>query len=92
MKRLAEQLQKQPAGVVLGVSESLDGGIETIYWAQQPFVRARGLGKTLWKKLADDFNVRYIWGECRQEQSLSEVFPTLTLLLTDGLYCVFLLP
>ncbi len=92
MKRLAEQLQKQPAGVVLGVSESLDGGIETIYWAQQPFVRARGFGKTLWKKLADDFNVRYIWSECRQEQSLSDVFPTLKLLLADGLYCVFLLP
>lgn len=92
MKSLASQLAAQPQGVVLGVSNSLDGGIETIYWAKQPFVMARGLDGAIWKKLAEDFQVRYLWSECKQIDKLWELFPASQLLLSNNLYCVLALP
>jgi hypothetical protein len=91
MKPLADQLAKQPRGVVLGVSSSLDGGIETIYWARQPFVMGRGMDEALWKKLSTDFSVRYVWAECPQERALQQIFPTSEILLTNDRYCVFTL-
>lgn len=92
MRGLAKQLAELPKGVVLGVSNSLDGGIETIYWAKQPFVTARGLNETLWRKLASDFQVRYIWSECQQGDQLQKIFPNSQLLLSNGLYCVLIRP
>ncbi|PWH16655.1 MAG: hypothetical protein DDG59_08915 [Anaerolineae bacterium] len=92
MKSLAEQLGHQPRGVVLGVANSLDGGIETIYWSKQPFVTGRGIEASLWKQLAIDFQVRYLWGECQQAQEIRQVFAASQLLLSNGFYCVFGLP
>ncbi|GAB4482306.1 MAG: hypothetical protein Kow0088_25150 [Anaerolineales bacterium] len=89
MKALAIRLAQQPQGVVLGISNSLDGGIETIYWAKQPFVMARGVGGEVWKKLSTDFGVRYVWAECGQTGELQTHFPTSELLLSNGRYCIF---
>lgn len=88
MRSLAQQQAEQPKGVVLGVSNSLDGGIETLYWAKQPFVMARGMSETLWEKLAADFQVRYLWSECLQRDRLQKIFPTSQLLLSNQRFCV----
>jgi hypothetical protein len=92
MKELANLLAEKPGGVVLGVSSSLDGGIETIYWTKQPFVAGRGINESLWNKLATDFRVRYFWSECTQKEKLERLFPNSRLLLSNDLYCVLELP
>lgn len=91
MRNLAKQFLAQPKGVVLGVSNSLDGGIETIYWTEQPFVMARGMKPEVWKKLAKDFQARYLWSDCPQRDLLQQHFPTIQLLLFNELYCVLIL-
>ena len=88
MRELANLLAEKPEGVMLGVSPSLDGGIETIYWAKQPFVTGRGMSESIWKKLATDFRVRYLWSECAQRDSLQRLFPNSQVILSNSLYCV----
>lgn len=92
MKELANLLAEKPGGVILGLSSSLDGGIETIYWAKQPFVTGRGLNESIWKKLATDFQVRYLWSECTQKDILQRLFPNLQIYLSNDLYCVLEIP
>ncbi len=92
MKSLALQLEQKPTGVILGVADGLDGGIETIYWTKQPFVMGRGLDQALWQKLAADFKVRTLWCECRQVEMLQNLFPTIQLLLVNDLFCVVRFP
>lgn len=92
MRELANLLAAKPGGVILGVSPSLDGGIETIYWTKQPFVTGRGLNESILKKLAADFQVRYLWSECTQRDTLQRLFPNPLLLLSNDLYCVLELP
>lgn len=92
MRELTNLLAEKPGGVILGVSPSLDGGIETIYWAKQPFVAGRGVNESIWKKLAADFQIRYLWSECTQRDTLHWLFPNLQVLLSNDLYCVLELP
>lgn len=92
MRELANLLAEKPGGVILGVSPSLDGGIETIYWAKQPFVAGRGLNESIWKKLAIDFQIRYLWSECTQRDILQRLFPNLQVYLSNDLYCVLEIP
>ncbi|MCX8061465.1 MAG: hypothetical protein N3D16_02665 [Anaerolineales bacterium] len=91
MRNLAKQLAEQPKGVVLGISNNLDGGIETIYWARQPFVMARGFNKIIWRKLAIDFQAHYVWSECQQRERLQKLFPSSQLLLYNDLFCVLVI-
>ena len=92
MQPMAVQLGQLPKGVVLGVSHSLDGGIETIYWSEQHFVAGRGFDPDIWIKLARDFKVRYIWSDRDQEQTIMSVFPDARMILANNQYLVYQLP
>ncbi len=92
MRSVAAQLRQQSLGTVLGVSNSLDGGIETIYWTKLPFVMGRGLDSFIWRKLATDFHVRYLWADCLQQETLQQIFPVSQRILSNGVYCVLKLP
>ncbi|MDD5468803.1 MAG: hypothetical protein PHS96_13455 [Anaerolineales bacterium] len=70
-----EALQAAEPGVVLGYSQALDGGIETVYWSRLPFIAGRGLGTAEIRKLATDFRVDYAWADLATQPALLAVFP-----------------
>ncbi|MGB9640602.1 MAG: hypothetical protein ACPL4H_06780 [Anaerolineales bacterium] len=92
MQPLAIQLGQLPHGVVLGIANSLDGGIETIYWSKQPFVAGRGFTPEIWEKLVGDFEVRYIWCDQDQEEEVLNMFPKAKTLLFNQQFCVVQIP
>jgi len=92
MKPLAQSLAALPQGVVLGYSELLDGGIETIYWHRFPFVAGRGMDEAEIKKLVSDFNVRYIWVDTTTGSSTEKWFPSARRIGQSGDFMVLELP
>ncbi len=92
MHPLAIEMGKFPKGVVLGAADSLDGGIETIYWSRQPFVAGRGFSRLIWEKLAKDFQVQYIWSDQDQEKQIRMTFPEAKKILSNRNFSVFQLP
>lgn len=92
MQPLALELGQLPHGVVLGIANSLDGGIETIYWSKQPFVAGRGFTPEIWEKLGKDFEVRYIWCDQDQEEEVLKVFPQAKTRLSNHQFRVLQLP
>ncbi|MFZ5808528.1 MAG: hypothetical protein ACOY16_04520 [Chloroflexota bacterium] len=89
MKPLAESLGKMPPGVVLGIANTLDGGIETIYWARQPFVAGRGMNEVILRKLAGDFAVTYLWVDRSQEGWVRDIFPQARVLIENAAYQLY---
>jgi hypothetical protein len=89
MHTLALELKKLEPGVVLGYSQSLDGGIETVYWDRFPFVAGRGLDTPAIQKLANDFRVRYIWCDDQTRTIVEGSFSNAHLLLEHTPYSVY---
>lgn len=87
-----DALQQAPPGVVLGYAEALDGGIETVYWAQMPFIAGRGFGKTELRRLAVDFKVNYIWADQTTQPVVVAAFPQSRVLARSGPFVVLELP
>lgn len=92
MKPLASWLASMPEGVVLGYAQPLDGGIETIYWHHLPFVAGRGLGEAEIKKLAKDFNIRYIWADTITRDTIEEWLPEVKILKQSGEFTILEMP
>ena len=93
MRPLAVELAKQETGVVLGIAETLDGGIETVYWTGLPFVAGRGLRKAEIGKLGHDFHARYLWADEATLGLARAAFPTARLILENPpFYVLELLP
>ncbi len=92
MQPLASSLATWPPGVVLGYAQSLDGGIETVYWHGLPFVAGRGLGELEIKKLVADFDIRYIWVDATTLPSMQAWFPSVKLIDQSGEFAIFELP
>jgi hypothetical protein len=92
MVPLAKQMIDLPSGVVLGYSDSLDGGRETIYWNRRPYVYAVGFKMIEVQKLVRDFNVRYIWADQTTADQVQSGFPGATVVLSDGFFSVFEIP
>jgi 4-amino-4-deoxy-L-arabinose transferase-like glycosyltransferase len=89
MQPLALELGQLPHGVVLGIANSLDGGIETIYWARQPFVTGRGMNEVVLRKLASDFTVAYLWADRGQEDWVRDIFPQAHILEENAAYTLY---
>jgi hypothetical protein len=92
MQPLASSLASRPEGIVLGYAQSLDGGIETVYWHRFPFVAGRGLGEMEIKKLAVDFHIRYIWVDSTTLPSVQEWFPAARQIEQSGEFTTLELP
>jgi hypothetical protein len=80
MRTLALRAANFEEGVMLGLSKSLDGGIETVYWTRLPYVSARLAGVDLSQpgpelgRLVHDFDVRYVWvDDFTRERVLSDL-------------------
>jgi hypothetical protein len=89
MRTLAFELREMAPGVVLGYSRTLDGGIETVYWHQLPFVYGRGLEMETIQKLTHDFDVRYIWADQTTVHQVESAFSNAVLVLSGDIYFVF---
>lgn len=83
MHPLADELQKQPPGTVLGYAQVLDGGIETVYWTGFPFVAGRDLKTDEIQILARDFGVRYIWADEDTLPTAQLAFPGAQIILSN---------
>jgi len=88
MQPLAISLATRQPGVVLGYSQYLDGGIETVYWHRFPFVAGRGMSEMEIKKLAADFNFRYIWADTTSAPTLQQWFPAANVIDRSGEFVV----
>lgn len=91
MRPLAIALGSLEPGVTLGYSNSLDGGIETVYWHRFPFVCGRGFNMQEVQKLVHDFDVRYIWTDESTAQQIASEFPEASVILTNEPYYVLAL-
>ena len=89
MQPLAKQLAHQPPGVVLGYARALDGGVETVYWHQQPHVQATGIPPQFLPRLAADFHVRYLWTDTALQETLTAAFPHAKRILANRSFAVF---
>jgi hypothetical protein len=89
MLSLVGELSNLEPGVVLGVSSSLDGGFETVYWLGWPFVYGRGRNMPEVQKLVDDFGVRYIWSDQATTDMIESTLPNASLILSNKVYQVF---
>jgi hypothetical protein len=89
MRPLAMALGSLEPGVTLGHSNSLDGGIETVYWHRFPFVYGRGFNTQEVQKLVHDFDVRYIWTDESTVHQIASEFPEARVILTNEPYYVF---
>jgi hypothetical protein len=92
MRPLAGELAALGPGVSLGVSQALDGGIETVYWTGFPFVAGRGMGMDEWRKLAIDFDVRYVWADETTLPLAETAFPNARLILKNPPFSILVLP
>ena len=89
MREMVDVLNDFEPGVVMGFSKSLDGGIETVYWHDMPFVFGRGLDTNEVQKLAADFQVRYVWVDQGTLSAFELAFPDAFLLQRNQLYAIF---
>jgi len=92
MQPLALELAQREAGVVLGMAQGLDGGIETVYWQRFPFVAGRDLDPQALVKLVNDFHVRYLWSDEATNAPLLDTFPAAILILESAPFYVYELP
>lgn len=88
MQPIAVSLATRDYGVVLGFSHYLDGGIETVYWHRLPFVAGRGMGEMEIKKLASDFDIRYIWADNTTICLLQQWFPSAKMIDQSGEFAI----
>lgn len=89
MKDLASEMTNLDPGTVLGYSNELDGGIETIYFHRLPFVYGSGFKIDEMIKLVRDFNVRYIWTDNSNVGTIKNEIPEANLILSNDLFLVF---
>ena len=65
MRHVVSELSIRPSRPLLGYSTSLDGGAETVYWDEFPFIRGRGynglMEPAIVRKLVADFDIGYVW-------------------------------
>jgi hypothetical protein len=105
MRALAEELAREEPGVTLGYAGSLDGGLETIYWAGVPYVRGGGSNAEdsgsvaandyqvrKLQKLAQDFDARYIWADAQTLPTIQRAFPDVQVKLQHDPYYVLEMP
>jgi hypothetical protein len=93
MRELATELGTLEPGVTLGYAESLDAGIETVYWHEFPFVAGHGFTQAEEiRKLVSDFGVRYIWADKATVDRLKSFLPEARLILRNERYFVFEMP
>lgn len=92
MQPLAISLATRSQGVVLGYSQYLDGGIETVYWHRFPSVAGRDMSEKEIKKLVTDFDIRYIWADVVTFDSLQQWFPEAKLIDQSGEFVILELP
>ena len=92
MQEMVNELNSFDTGIVMGFAKSLDGGIETVYWHDMPFVFGRGLDPNEVQKLAEDFQVRYVWVDQDMLAAFENAFPDAFLLRNNDLYAIFELP
>lgn len=99
MLPIAQKLALLPSGVVLTGAAALDGGIEAAYYHRQPMVRgishgdaAGGSNVELLRKLARDFDARYVWVDANTREAMGQVFPGARAVLGNGAFFVLELP
>lgn len=92
MLPLVRELGQLEPGVVLGYSDSLDGGFETVYWHRFPFVCGRGREMDEVQKLVHDFDVRYIWADQSTVHMIESYFPEARIILSNEPYYVLEVP
>lgn len=93
MLELAKELGTFEPGVTLGYADSLDGGIETVYWHRFPFVAGCGFTRIEEvRKLVDDFDVRYVWTDEAGVDRVKSFLPGAKLISRNETYSVFEMP
>ncbi|MDM8528628.1 hypothetical protein QUF58_10510 [Anaerolineales bacterium HSG24] len=97
MVELSTALGQLEPGVVMGRATHLVGGVETVYWHRFPYVRGRihslkihqDYSGQILHKLADDFEVRYIWADDTTVEEIKALFPAATIILNKEPFYVF---
>jgi len=92
MLSVAKQMRQLPAGVVMGYANSLDGGIETVYWDKLSYIQARGLDDAAVQKVANDFSVRYIWTDKGNLENTKRLFPAAATVFNNNQFYVLEIP
>jgi hypothetical protein len=90
MRGLADQMRALPPGGVMGYSQSLDGGLETVYWTRLPYVHVPdGQNAEQLAERARQYPVRYIWGDRRTSEIITTTFPAAKIVLSSGTFSVY---
>ena len=89
MREAATFLKTQPTGVLIALSDALDGGTETTWWHHLPTVSVRGIAPGPLSRLIRDFSPTYL---LLSPSRRDVVPPSAQLKFENGGYLVYELP
>lgn len=91
MRKLTARMQKElQPGVILGAAKLLDGGLETNYWLQWPYVHGKEMYGPKWTPmLAHDFDVKYVWCDRHNGRKVQAWIPDYRSIMMDEQFVIF---
>lgn len=92
MLSLVKEMGAIEKGTILGYSQALDGGTETVYWHRRPFVYGRELPLQTVAKVIEDFGIRYIWVDSANYGLIRSNFPDADEIRSNREFHLFELP